>query len=219
MFFDAHTHLDRNPRYSILNNKEISQLERPFSVGIHPRDVLSVKVDLVQFGTSLKSPNCLALGEAGLDKILRIPIQKQLDIFELQVYLSEKFKIPLILHCVKAWNEVQKVRMKMKPRQKWIFHGFRKVALLDAVLADENMLIGLGTAILWDEKLQNALSKISLDRMLLETDDDEGNSIEEVYECVARLKNISLQALQNQLEINFKNTFQKWEIGSKDLNF
>lgn len=219
MFLDAHTHLDINPRYSILNNQEISQLERPFSVGIHPRDVLSVKVDLVQFGSSLKSPNCLALGEAGLDKILRIPIQKQLDVFELQVYLSEKFKIPVILHCVKAWNEIQKLRTRMKPRQKWVFHGFRKVALVDSVLEDENMLIGIGTAVLWDKKLQEALSKIPLNRMLLETDDDTKHTIEEVYECVAQLKNISLQALQNQLLLNFKNTFQKWEIGSKDLNF
>jgi TatD DNase family protein len=67
--------------------------------------------------------------------------------------------------------------------------------------------------VIWDKKLQEQVKNIPLNRLFLETDNDTNYTIQNVYQKVALIKNISLQVLKDQVYINTKNTFQKWEIG------
>lgn len=41
----------------------------------------------------------LAVGEAGLDKLAVAPMRLQVAVFKEQVELSEKYELPLIIHC------------------------------------------------------------------------------------------------------------------------
>jgi TatD DNase family protein len=213
MFFNSHTHQKSNQDIAIYQQNAIDiDLSVPhFSVGIHPENALELSFN-DDFTQKLTHKNCLALGEIGLDKLIKIPLKNQEIIFIQQIQLSEEFKLPIILHCVKAWNEVLIIRKKMNCKQTWIFHGFRKTNLLDAVIR-EKMMISIGTAVLYDQHLQAIIPKIPDELLLLETDMDTENSIESVYECVSTLKNISLQELEIQIHKNFKNTFQKWQNG------
>lgn len=208
MFINIHTHRI----YSHSKGLEIhdSLLEKStakyFSAGIHPKFTSDSTLQLSDLEERLSSSNCLAIGECGLDKIIDVPFEAQQICFEQQIALSEKLKLPLILHCVKAWNEVLALRKKWQPTQPWIFHGFRKTTLLDTVLK-ENMYLGIGAAILHDQKLQNAVKHLPLEKLFLETD-DATVTIEEVYLQVAKLKNIDVTMLEEILEANFNHVFR-----------
>lgn len=205
MLYNFHTHFRKNEGTIILNYEDdLKVIESYFSIGIHPKDSENEEFNI----QLLEHANCAALGEIGLDKLISVPLEQQIKIFKKQIILSEKYKLPVIMHCVKAWNEVLATKKELKPKQKWIFHGFSKTSLIDDVLKND-LFIGIGTRILFDEKLQECLAKIPLDKILLETDADEKNSILCVYEKVALIKNISLQALENQIEENFKSIFNK----------
>ncbi len=160
---------------------------------------------------ALQNPYCLTIGECGLDKLIPIPLPDQLDCFEMQIRLSEQYELPLILHCVKAWNEVIQVRRKMNPKQTWIFHGFRKTTLLESVLT-EGLMVSIGTAVLHDQKLQEVIPQIPGDRLFLETDSDAVHGIDEIYEKVAELRGVSVEKLSEIIEENFRRVFRKVEI-------
>lgn len=208
MFINIHTHRI----YSHSKGLEIhdSLLEKStakhFSAGIHPKFAFDSSLQLSELEERLSSQNCLAIGECGLDKIIDVPLESQQICFEQQIALSEKLKLPLILHCVKAWNEVLALRKKWQPTQPWIFHGFRKTTLLDVVLA-ENMYLGIGAAILHDQKLQDVVKHLPLEKLFLETD-DATVTIEEIYLQVAKLKNIDVALLEEILEANFNHVFR-----------
>lgn len=209
MYFNFHTHILHEFGIEILDQDlENYSISNHYSMGIHPKDAL-MKVDLEN---EIQIANCLAIGECGLDKLVEVDFETQKAVFIQQIELSEKYNLPVILHCVKAWNEVLEIKKRLNPKQKWIFHGFRKTTLLDDILKN-GLMIGIGTAILYDEKLQDCLKEIPLNRLLLETDMDDKHTILEVYEKVAEIKTLSLRDLEQEIEKNFKETFTKWEIG------
>lgn len=209
MLINFHTHKVKKEGIEVLNfDSEIDVKSNFYSYGIHPKDI-----EIETFNEEiLKSKNCIAIGEIGLDKLISIPVEKQLETFKAQVLISEKNELPVIIHCVKAWNEILLVKKELAPKQKWIFHGFSKTNLISEVLRHD-ILIGIGTRLLFDEKLQNCLKEIPIQKILLETDSDEKNSILSVYQKVAELKNISLQELESQIEKNFNEIFTKWQNG------
>lgn len=218
MLINIHTHHSIDPKQEILDCVHIHQ-DGYYSYGImHNKSNITrntEKNDVIsdlEIEQILTHKNCVAIGEIGLDKTLSISLEKQKELFINQIYTSEKFKLPIIIHCVKSWNEILAIRKEIKPKQIWIFHGFRKTALTDSVL-HSGVYISIGTAILTDNKLQNCLKNIPLQRLFLETDNETNYSIEDVYQKVASIKNISLSTLEKQIEINAINTFKKWEIG------
>ena len=64
------------------------------------------------FGLSekLNATGCIALGEIGLDKLKGPSMEVQLAVFKEQIALSEKLELPVIIHCVRAWNELVLVK-------------------------------------------------------------------------------------------------------------
>ena len=211
MLINIHTHHARNSQYEIIQSDTL-ELDRPFSFGLlhHPYPEAFKTVETID--QIYRHKNCLAVGEIGLDKNLTIDLDIQIQTFKKQLFASEKHKLPVILHCVKSWNEILQIKQVTNPSQTWIFHGFRKTNLLTSVL-ECGVHISIGTAVIWDEKLQEQVKKIPLNRLFLETDNDTNYTIENVYQKIALIKNISLQALKDQVYTNTKNTFQKWEIG------
>src|SRR5690606_17966718 len=135
MLFDIHTHLfDKN--HACLQDVGLKiPLEGFFSVGIHPWKAESVHPEEY---TKLKElsmhPNCVAIGEAGLDKLIGSSFEIQRKTFIEQALLAEELKLPLIIHCVKAWNELREIKRKLKPNIPWIYHGFNKTSLVDEVI-------------------------------------------------------------------------------------
>lgn len=215
MFINIHTHFQTGKPVEIINAHEILSDQPAVSVGIHPKDIGKTAPDLNELERLIKMQNCIAIGECGLDKIIDIPMESQITIFKMQLALAGKFQLPVILHCVKTWNEVLEIKKQLNLSVPVIFHGFRKTGILQSVL-DAGLMISIGTAVLYDQKLQEIIPLIPDNRLLLETDSDPDHSIEEVYLKTAELKGISLPALQELIFKNFRKNFPKWEPPTKD---
>lgn len=211
-FINIHTHFVTNHSFnSILNTFPEDKIieNNYFSVGIHP---WFIEVEKLEFHLSLieeklQHKNCLALGECGLDKFSKSSIEKQTEVFSNQLLIAEKYSKPVIIHCVKAYQEVINLYKKLKLTIPFIFHGFnRNRQILDLILK-ENHYISIGTSVLLSENLQNFLKFIPKEKLFLETDNDEFHSIEEVYQSVVKNKGIELADLKIQMIENFKFVF------------
>lgn len=127
------------------------------------------------------------IGECGLDKRCSIPYEWQLAAFEAQVSLSEQLSRPVIIHCVRAIDDI--LRIKRGTRQPWIFHGFRGKPQQLHQLLSFDFFISFGFRYNSD-----SLRLCPADRLFLETDDT-AQPITTLYEEVAQQRGCSAEAL------------------------
>ena len=211
-FIDIHTHQNlSDTNVSILNTYPNStNFNTPFSIGIHPWYIQEENTDTeLSFITQqLQHKNCFALGECGLDKLSETDYKLQLNVFKAQVILSEKHQKPLIIHCVKSFQEVLHLKKEIKPQQPWIIHGFNKNSQVAASLIKNGCFLSFGKSLLNNEKLQDAFKKISLNNIFLETDDSE-ITIEAVYKKAADIKNLTIEEIKKKIHQNFNTIFIK----------
>lgn len=209
---NSHTHKTRNPEWEILSIAPGENVSSFHSLGIHPWNAHGIPENQIQerIVNRIKN-NTLAIGEIGLDRLKGPKLELQISVFLQQIEISEREKLPVIIHCVKAWNELAMIKRRIDPQQIWVFHGFAKANLLDEVLR-ENLVVSIGEDLLKNLKLQKVIAAIPNDKLLLETDDRDV-PIEKVYQKVAELKGISLVLLHKIIEQNFKRIFPKWQIG------
>lgn len=90
-----------------------------YSAGIHPWELAERNADqqLAFLQKQLKHKQFVAVGEAGLDKLAAAPMELQLTMFKKQVQLSEKHGLPLIIHCVRATDELLAVKKNFVPNK------------------------------------------------------------------------------------------------------
>lgn len=102
-------------------------VEQLFSAGFHPWYVTAPlgaeERKLLEEAAGL--PNVVAIGEAGIDLVKGAPLFVQLLNFKAHVEVSEKFGLPLVIHCVKGVDIVAGVHRDMSVTQPWCIHGFR----------------------------------------------------------------------------------------------
>jgi len=210
MLLDCHTHSCK--KNAIINARDLDLFneESIFSFGFHPWEEIVNEADWLLFEQKLNLSNCLALGEVGLDKLKGPAFNIQVQRFENQLKINKKYNLPVIVHCVKSWNEI-KITAKKYPEFKWVFHGFNKVGILEDVL-NEGWMLSIGSSILTNLKLQQAIIKIPMNQLLLETDDSDID-IFTIYQKISEIKKISLPELEEIITNNFKSTFKKWLIG------
>lgn len=173
-----------------------------YSVGIHPWLVQSYDATVWALLERLAShPQVLAIGEAGLDKLTTAPLSLQLTVFQKQAYLASSVNKPLLIHLVKAVDELLQVKKKISPAQPWIIHGFRGKAALANTLLNHGFYLSFG------EKYQEeALRAVPLNRLFLET--DESNvPIYELYEEASRVRGVAVSELCVAIQENINNVF------------
>jgi TatD DNase family protein len=109
MFFNIHTHHFQNQGFEIINKEDNPFTDGLFSYGIHPWNAAKWLELEKDFFAETNHENCLAIGEIGLDKLKGPSIQEQIDVFKAQIAISEQHQLPVIIHCVKAWNELKQL--------------------------------------------------------------------------------------------------------------
>jgi len=207
MLINIHTHRINNSGIEIFNLPNTLSITGFYSSGIHPWNADDVLWNVDKIIPLISQSSCLAVGEIGLDKLKGPDLKIQTEVFLKQIDLSESVKKPVILHCVRAWNELKAIKKEIKPQQPWIYHGFSKSNILEDVLK-EGVYVSLGSEILSNSALQEAIEKIPIDKLFLETDDSE-ITIETVYKKVSELKNLTLSELELIIEKNFKKVFKR----------
>jgi TatD DNase family protein len=211
-FFNVHTHKFTNqPDVLELVNQYPQEFDAaiPFySIGIHPWyiDEERLESDLEIIENKLQEPNCLALGECGLDKRIEIPMGLQELVFEKQLLLAEKHQKPVVIHCVAAFQEVIAIKKKLNSSVPMLIHGFSKNTQVAKQLLDNGFYLSFGKQLLQNPELRTVFESITNDRFFLETDTVE-EGIQAVYALAAKYKGISVEEIQEQINSNFNTVF------------
>lgn len=210
---DIHTHRANDAlSIQILNvfAQDLFEVERdsPFSAGLHPWDI-----DLVNPEECIKTierfavqKNMLAIGECGLDRIISTDFALQERYFRQQIEIAEKFRKPLIIHCVRAYSDLMKFKKASKSDLPWIIHGYAGNLDITQSLIMHNFYFSAGERLLKDSRKHDVLRAIPPDRMFLETDDGD-TSIAEIYSMAAQVLNIDQNTLIQFITDNFKRIF------------
>ena len=220
MFVDIHTHVDNQAVIKIIDGDSEKILK---TWGVHPWDV-SCHFDWIgaewrnpYFSNAFKEQGSLdcttlrsvplemttAIGEVGLDKVHKDTFEKQIEVFEEMIRLSESYRKPVIVHCVRAYSEIIEVRKKMKATMPWVIHGFNSSVETMRQLLRYDMYISLGEVLYHNEnKAFKILKNIPTDRLFLETDVS-GRDIRDVYAKAATLMGCEVEFLENKIFENY----------------
>lgn len=210
MFFDIHTHrvpLHAGQAIVSFQAEENAGLSGAVyaSVGIHPWHLSGSDVErqLAALRKLAGRENVVAIGEVGLDKLADAPLSLQACVFREEIALAEELCIPLVIHCVRAFNELLQLKKESQPCQPWVIHGFRGKAELARMCIRQGCYLSFGT------KFQEAaLRMVPLDRLFIETDEAQ-ESVEEIYRRIAAVRGISVEELVDAVNKNVRKVFFK----------
>ncbi|OFY82577.1 MAG: hypothetical protein A3F72_00385 [Bacteroidetes bacterium RIFCSPLOWO2_12_FULL_35_15] len=213
-YIDIHTHHGfENDVLYLLNlpvDFQTIPIDKFFTTGVHPWFITkkNVKAQLDLINKLIPNKNMLAIGECGLDKLIDVPYSSQERIFIEQLKIAEENKKPVIIHCVKAFDEVIKIKKEMKLSVPLIFHGFNNNKQIANQLLKNGFYISLGKALLKNNSnASKIISIIPLEKLFLETDDAD-ISIKTIFTAAARYLQIDTEVLKEQIYINFKKVFK-----------
>ena len=142
--------------------------------GLHPTHVKdNYKEELWHVEEMLTKHNYYAIGEIGVDLYWdKSYINQQKDAFQFQIKLAKTYKLPIVIHCRDAFDEVFEVLELEKSNELFgIFHCFTgtKEQALKAI--SYNMKLGIGGVVTFKNgKIDTFLNEIDLKHIVLETD-------------------------------------------------
>ena len=182
-----------------------------FSSGIHPGEEMDEGAEeksLAYLEMLAAEKKISAIGECGLDRNSPISGKRQTLRFQNQILLSEKYFLPLILHCVHSWEEVFKLRKEMKTSMPWIAHSFRGSPELAADLEKKGFYISFSPVFL--KKSERVKDFDFLSRFFLETDEAPEN-IQYFYELLGAKWELDKNELAGKIRASFKEVFHEKE--------
>tara|TARA_R110000851_G_scaffold168764_1_gene314772 strand:- start:83935 stop:84714 length:780 start_codon:yes stop_codon:yes gene_type:complete len=147
-----------------------------FSLGIHPWyvpesiDAAIIKLDAILQQHS-KNKRLVAVGECGLDKLHHWS-DKQLLLLDKQLALAKAYQLPVILHAVKAHQELLTMLAHFRLPKGGVVHGFYGNSDIAKRYISLGFKLGVGGLILNPsaKKLRETVVNLPLEHFLLETD-------------------------------------------------
>lgn len=143
-----------------------------------------------------------AVGEIGLDKACEVDFEQQRAVFEAQLRLAEQHKKPVVVHCVRAFEEVISALEKFTLKAV-IFHGFIGSQEQAARAVKKGYFLSFGARTERSKKTIEALRATPLDRLFVETDEAD-TPIAEMYALVARLRGLEVEELAAEVSQNYE---------------
>lgn len=145
--------------------------------GLHPEEVRGDwREQLQEIKKALLSvPSCIAIGEVGLDFYWSREFeQEQLQAFEEQVRWSVETRLPLMIHCRKAQNEMVKIlRRYEQDLPGGVFHCFTGNQIeARELLSFQRFVLGIGGVLTFKKSHlpEDLPAAVPLDRIVIETD-------------------------------------------------
>ncbi len=143
-------------------------------IGLHPEEVKSDFKAVLAEMHKLMSPQFIAIGEVGLDYYWsRVFEKEQLEAFEEQVCWSVEHRLPLMIHCRKAQQDMIRILKKYERELPGgVFHCFTgNINEAEELLRFNKFVFGIGGVLTFKKShLPEVLPNIPLSRIVLETD-------------------------------------------------
>ncbi len=180
-----------------------------YTCGIHPWHLNENNHDilLALVRERCSDPRIIAIGEAGFDKIKGPSMDLQRRTFEEQVEISEETGKPLVVHCVRAWDELLGEHKKLGPKMPWMVHGFRGKYDLAMQLISKGMYISFWFDYIIKAESSELVRSLPVERIFLETDGADVD-IRDIYNKVSADLEITVEKLKELLQMNFVNFFR-----------
>jgi TatD DNase family protein len=211
LFINTHTHAQVYDAKMELVNLKPGAPEKPnhYSYGLHPwainRDTFEDELRYLEVVGHEK--RCLAIGECGLDKLSKVDFELQTEAFNEQIRIANKIGKPLIIHCVKAFNELINCLNHQDNKMPVIVHGFNNNENIARIMVEEGFYFSFGKSLLgYDSNASKAIKSVGRKRFFLETDDAD-ISIKYIYHKAAELLGVTEEIIQQQLQSNFEAVF------------
>ena len=183
-----------------------------YSAGLHPWHIKSPdqnNAELIMIEEAAEFNHVIFIGECGLDKKANTNFDEQKRVFEAQAFIAEEYKKPLIIHCVKAFNEIIELHKKLHPKMPWIMHGYNRNIQITKQLEKMGILFSFGENLFNpDLKAIESFKYLSVEKIFFETDEFDGE-VKNMYLQGAKLKNICEETLRKAVWENFKRIEEK----------
>ena len=178
---------------------------RACTYGIHPWYLKSNTMDhlIERVYDAASRPGLIAIGETGFDKLRGPSADIQMKTFEKQVRISEEIEKPVVIHCVRSWDELLNVHKRLKPVMPWLIHGFRGRPELAKQLISKGMFLSFWFDFVVRPEASALLKSMPKERIFLETDGAEVD-IRSIYEKVSRDMDITVDDMKKVVSDNFK---------------
>jgi len=206
---DIHTHSPKDCICLVNHNNWETEPALPFcSAGIHPWDIDKTDIDLAlkQLDLWAKKGTIAAIGEIGIDHCIKTSTQLQLDVFLRQAEIANQYKLPCIIHCVKAYSDFESILKQNPAHTPWIFHGFASSTQMASSITQKGCYTSIGHKVLKNTNLQNVIKHIQHNKLFFETDESATN-IKEIYNLCAQLLEISIDQLEEIIYNNLQTVF------------
>lgn len=173
----------------------------PRCEGLHPW-----QADAWQGEEFSPSPQCEAVGEIGLDYACGVSHQAQERLFRAQLKVAEERELPVVLHCVRAFEPTLKLLSGYRLRAV-IFHGFIGSTEQAQRALRAGYYLAFGERSLHSTRTLEAMRQMPLERLFVESDESP-TPIEELYQRVAEVVGVTVEELKKQTLENFKQIFR-----------
>lgn len=212
-FVNIHTHtIDSHAGIQIYNCSHIDDIfihKHSCSYGLHPWHVESIEqVDLFcELLESILQQNLLlCIGECGIDRAIQVDFELQLYALHKQLELAQRYKLPVIIHCVRAYYEIVSLLSNVSFTLPVIFHKFSGNSHAFTQIMKHNSYVSFGVEIC-TRKTNVFFSAIPLNKIFIETDSNNSKNIVQVYECFAKLYSSDIEYIKQQLFDNYTRVF------------
>lgn len=143
-------------------------------MGLHPTHVKENYIDeLAHVTEMLNSHKFYAVGEIGIDLYWdKTTLAIQQEAFRKQIKLAKQHKLPIVIHCREAFDEIFEILEEEKSDDLFgIFHCFTGTLEQAHQAISYNMKLGIGgVATFKNGKIDQFLNQIDLSHIVLETD-------------------------------------------------
>jgi len=209
--------------------KSMLQLETDFPeyvflmMGLHPTSVKeNYKDELLHVEEMLKKRSFYAIGEIGIDLYWdKSTLAIQQEAFRHQIQLAKHYKLPIVIHCREAFDEIFEVLESEKSDDLFgIFHCFTGTLEQAHQAISYHMKLGIGGVVTFKNgKINQFINQIDLKHIVLETDSpylsptpyrgkrNESSYIINVLEKLSELYNVSVEKIAEITTQNSKDIF------------
>ncbi|SDM87235.1 TatD family hydrolase [Kriegella aquimaris] len=143
-------------------------------MGLHPTHVKENYLnELEHLKKMLSSHKFYAVGEIGIDLYWdKTYLPQQKDAFTQQIKLAKQHKLPIVIHCRDAFDEIFEILEQEKGDDLFgIFHCFTGTLEQAQKAISYNMKLGIGGVVTFKNgKIDTFLEKIDIKHIVLETD-------------------------------------------------
>ena len=143
-------------------------------MGLHPTSVKSnFEQELEHIKREFSKRHFFAVGEIGIDLYWdKSNLENQKKAFKIQIQLAKKYKLPIVIHCRDAFDEIFKILESENDDDLFgIFHCFTGTEEQANKAISFNMKLGIGGVVTFKNgKIDTFLNKIDIKNIVLETD-------------------------------------------------